>query len=127
MAGGAFGPAKVNAADQRRDPDSMLRFMQRLIRARREAPELGWGSSQLVETGDPALFAHRVTWADSEVIAIHNLAGRPAATELELGRDVTGVHDLLPDAEEPTRRGGRLPVELDAYGGRWLRLLRRGG
>ena len=126
MAGGAFGPAKVNVADQRRDRGSMLRFMQRLLRVRRETPEIGWGSSELVETGDPALFAHRVTWEDSVVIAIHNLAGRPATTELDLGRDVTGVHDLLPDVEEPTRRGGRLPVELDAYGGRWLRLRRRG-
>jgi trehalose synthase len=127
MAGGAFGAANVNVTDQRRDPGSLLAFMQRLIRTRREAPELGWGSSTLIQTDDPALFAHRVAWEDSDVVAIHNLAGRPASAELELGRGVTGVHDLLADAEEPARRGGRLTVELDRYGGRWLRLLRRGG
>ena len=124
LAGGGFGPAAVNVADQRRDPGSLLRFLRRLIRVRRETPELGWGSSTLIETADPALFAHRVEWEGSTVIAIHNLAGRPATAELDLGPGATGVHDLLADAEEPARRG-RLPVSLDAYGGRWLRVRRR--
>jgi len=34
------------------------------------------------------------------------------------------VHDLLGDFEERAARGGRLSVELDGYGGRWLRVLR---
>jgi glycosidase len=124
LAGGGFGPAAVNVADQRRDPGSLLRFLRRLIRVRRETPELGWGSSTLIETADPALFAHRVEWEGSTVIAIHNLAGRPATAELDLGPGAAGVHDRLADAEEPARRG-RLPVSLDAYGGRWLRVRRR--
>ena len=121
LAGGAFGPAAVNVADQRRDPGSLLRFFRHLTRVRRETPELGWGSSTLIETADPALFAHRVEWEGSAVIAIHNLAARPATADLDLGPGATGVHDLLADAEEPARRG-RLSVSLDAYGGRWLRV-----
>jgi trehalose synthase len=127
LASGAFAPAKVNEQDQRRDPDSLLHHIRRLIRARREAPELGWGSSTLIETNEPAVFAHRVEWEDSTVVAIHNLGRRPASTELELGADATGVHDLLADAEQATARGGRLGVELEGYGGRWLRVLRRDG
>src|SRR4051794_21415163 len=57
--GGAFGPAKVNVTDQRRAPGSLLQFVARLARRRREAPELGWGTSTLVETAHPAVFAHR--------------------------------------------------------------------
>ncbi len=124
LAGGAFGPAAVNVADQRGDPDSLLRFFRRLIRVRRETPEFGWGSSTLIETADPALFAHRVEWEGSAVIAIHNLADRPATADLDLGPGATGVHDLLADAEAPARRG-RLPMSLEAYGGRWLRVRRR--
>ena len=124
LAGGAFGPAEVNVADQRRDPGSLLGFFRRLIRVRRETPELGWGSSTLIETADPALFAHRVEWEGSAVIAIHNLADRPATADLDLGPGATGVHDLLADAEEPARRG-RLSVGLEAYGGRWLRVRHR--
>jgi trehalose synthase len=124
LAGGAFGPAEVNVADQRRDPSSLLRFFRHLTRVRRETPELGWGSSTLIETADPALFAHRVEWEGSAVIAIHNLADRPATAELDLGPGAAGVHDLLADAEEPARRG-RLSVSLEGYGGRWLRVRRR--
>jgi trehalose synthase len=122
--GGAFGPAKVNVVDQRRDPGSLLRFVQALIRTRRETPELGWGTSTLIETSDPALFAHRCDWEDSTVIAIHNLGSRSATADLPLGEGATGVHDLLADAEEPAGAGGTLTVELDGYGGRWLRVLR---
>jgi glycosidase len=121
--GGAFGPAKVNVEDQRRDPDSLLRFVRHLIRARREAPEFGWGTSTLIETEDPALFAHRCDWEDSTVIAIHNLGARPARAELALGDGATGVHDLLADVEERAPRG-RLTVELEGYGGQWLRVRR---
>jgi hypothetical protein len=32
------------------------------------------------------------------------------------------VHDLLADREERAGRSGMLSVELDAYGGRWLRV-----
>jgi glycosidase len=123
LPGGAFAPAKVNVEDQRRDPDSLLRYVRHLIRARREAPELGWGASTLIETEHPAVFAHRCDWEDSTVIAIHNLGARPASAELALGDGATGVHDLLADVEEPARRG-RLAVELEGYGGRWLRVRR---
>jgi hypothetical protein len=58
------------------------------------------------------------------VIAIHNLADRPATADLDLGPGATGVHDLLPDAEEPARRG-RLTLTLEPHGGRWLRVRRR--
>jgi len=102
---------------------SCCRF-RHLTRVRRETPELGWGSSTLIETADPALFAHRVEWEGSAVVAIHNLADRPATADLDLGPSAAGVHDLLADAEEPARRG-RLSVSLEAYGGRWLRVRRR--
>src|ERR687890_1470879 len=85
--GGAFGPAKVNATDQRRDPGSLLHHVQRLIRCRREAPELGWGTSTLIETEHPAVFAHRCDWEGSTVVAVHNLrrAAAPAGVPPRAG------------------------------------------
>jgi trehalose synthase len=123
-ASGAFGPRKVNVTDQRRDPGSLLNFVRRLIRVRREAPEIGWGTSTLIDTADPAVFAHRMDWEGSTVIAIHNLSAETARADLDLGRGATGVLDLLADAEEPVR-GGALGVDLRPYGGRWLRVRTR--
>jgi maltose alpha-D-glucosyltransferase/alpha-amylase len=41
---GAFGPEQVNVAAQRRDLDSLLSWFERLIRRRRECPEISFGS-----------------------------------------------------------------------------------
>ncbi len=107
-------------AEQRRDPDSLLRFLSRLVHARREAPELGWGTSTLLENEPPALLAHRCDWEGSTVVTVHNLSDSPVTAELELGDGVTGVDDLL-ELREHHVRDGRLRVELDAYGYLWLR------
>ena len=42
----ADDPGDVNVALQRRDPHSLLNWMERLIRRRKECPELGWGSAR---------------------------------------------------------------------------------
>jgi glycosidase len=110
---------------QRRTPDSLLRFMQRLIHQRRATPELGWGTSALVENEPASVFAHRSDWQSSTVVAVHNLADAPASAELELGEDVVAVDDLLELREHSLRRG-RLRVELGPYGYLWLRARRAG-
>jgi len=111
------------AARQRRDPDSLLRFMSRLMHARREAPELGWGTSTLLENEPPALFAHRCDWEGSTVVAAHNLGPEPVEAEVDVGADVTGAYDLL-GAGDHEARNGRVTIRLDGYGGCWLRLRR---
>ena len=123
---GAFGPERVNVADQRADPGSLLHFMQRLILRRRERPELGWGSVSLLETADPALLAHRCDWNDSAVVAVHNLGDAPARATLPLGDDVVAVDDVLRGGSEPAGDGGALQIELGGYGFRWLRPRRAG-
>jgi glycosidase len=120
---GELGADRVNVADQRRDPDSLLRFLTRLIHARREAPELGWGTSTLLENDPPALLAHRCDWLDSTVVTVHNLSASPVGADLELGEDVDGVDDLLELRSHDVERG-RLHVDLGPYGFLWLRTRR---
>ena len=120
---GPFGPDAVNVAEQRRRGDSLLRFITRLVHERREMPELGFGESRLLENEPPALFAHRSDWQGSTVICAHNLSAEPVSAELDLGRDVDGVEDLL-ELREHTVRDGRLTMDLDGYGYLWLRARR---
>jgi trehalose synthase len=107
-------------AAQQRAPGSLMRFLQRLIQERREAPELGWGVSTLIETEPTALFARRSDWQDSTVVVAHNLSAEPVAAEVELGDDVDGVEDLL-EAREHRVEGGVVRAELAPYGYLWLR------
>ena len=50
---GPYGYEHVNAAKQRRDPNSMLNWTERIIRMRKEVPEIGWGDFKVIATRDP--------------------------------------------------------------------------
>jgi maltose alpha-D-glucosyltransferase/alpha-amylase len=121
---GPFSYREVNATTQRRDPNSMLNWMERLIRRRRECPELGWGTWSLLDSGDAAVFAHRCDWEDSAIVAVHNLAGRDASAHLVLGGEGELV-DLFQDGDHDLD-AGEVTLELEPYGYRWFRLRRPG-
>lgn len=122
---GRFGPMAVNVADQRRDRDSLLNWMERTIRRRRETPELGWGRFHLLDTGDDAVLGHLAQWEESSVIVLHNLSADPRNVRVE-ARAPAG-HDRVTDLLDQGANfheldGGYLELKLDGYGYRWFRL-----
>jgi maltose alpha-D-glucosyltransferase / alpha-amylase len=124
VADGPFGPDKVNVAEQRRDPQSLLNWMERAIRARKELPELGWGALQVLETDQPAVLAHRSDWLGRGVLVLHNFGPERVRVGVELG-DGAGFEgpmaEIIADqAYEPAEPGR--PMDLDGFGYRWLRL-----
>lgn len=120
---GRFGPRAVNVEDQRADPDSLHWFVRSLIRAYRECPELGWGSPTLLTCDQPSVLAHRCTWEDRSVVALHNLADRPVTARVTLPEGTGPVHLVEPlgDTALSTDRSGVLEVRLKRYGRLWLR------
>jgi maltose alpha-D-glucosyltransferase/alpha-amylase len=123
VAGGPFGYEQVNVAAQRREPGSLLNWMERLIRRRRECPELGWGEWALLDQDDPAVLAHRADWDAETIVAVHNLAGR--ATEATLALDADGTLVDLFGTDE-IALDGKVTLQLAPYGYRWFRLRRPG-
>jgi maltose alpha-D-glucosyltransferase/alpha-amylase len=119
-----LAPGDAEVAAQRRDPASLLNWMERLIRRRRECPELGWGEVELLETGDPAVFAHRAVWDGGAIVAIHSLTSEPRDVEVEVGDAEAAVDLFGPEEHQP--RDGRITVKLERYGHRWLRIRRPG-
>ncbi len=117
-----FDAAAVNVADQRRDEGSLLNWFERLIRRRRESPEIGHGSYTGLPTGDPAVLAHRCDWEDRAIVAVHNLAGRSARVDLTaLAHDgVEGLTDLFGTRDLATGPDGVLELDLEPYGHRWF-------
>jgi trehalose synthase len=121
-----WAPARVNVAAQRRSPDSLLNWMERLIRRRRECPELGWGRCTVLDAGHPAVLAHRADWDDSTILAVHSFAGDRLDARLELEPGVEEIVDLLGDAHAVPAADGTVTVPLDPYGYAWFRLRRDG-
>jgi trehalose synthase len=125
---GVFGPLAVNAANQRRDEGSLLNWFERLIRRRRETPELGMGSWAVIPNDQPGVLAHRCEWDGSTVVAVHNFGAEPCRLELPLDgiKDVVGADDLLDGSTEHPPDSNMLHLTLDGYGYRWLRIRRKG-
>jgi trehalose synthase len=121
---GPFAFSEVNVTSQRRDPDSLLNWMERLIRRRRECPELGWGTWSLLNTGDSAVFAQRSDWEDSTIVAVHNFADRDARARLVIEGEGALV-DLF-EHDEHELDGGEVELDLPPYGAAWFRVRRPG-
>ena len=125
---GGFEPAHVNVGDQRRDRDSLLNFMTLLIRRYRQSPELGWSEFKLVDQPHREVLAHRCTWEDGSMVALHNLGPDPRTVPVTLPDcdDSCELVDLLQDGKTSLDGKGSADLPLDGYGYRWLRVTRPG-
>jgi maltose alpha-D-glucosyltransferase/alpha-amylase len=121
-----WGPERVNVAAQRRDPNSLLNWMERLVRRRRECPELGWGRCTLLDAGHDAVFAHRADWGGSTVVALHSFAPERLEARVRLEDRPDEAVDLLDGEDAVPDADGVLAVPLEPYGHRWFRLRRDG-
>ena len=110
IAEGPYGYPQVNVAEQRRDPNSLLNWTERIIRMRKEVPEIGFGDFALLDTGASSVLGLRYEWRNNAVLCLHNLAGEPI--EVTLPAKATG---------EPDERG-RHRLVLEGYGYRWYRV-----
>ena len=125
VSGGEFGYERVNVRNQERDPDSMLNWMQKAVRTRKKCPEFGWGDWTVVDTGDPAVFAHRCEWRGGVVLAAHNLSDEPREVSLDPGEGEEGAGrlvELFSDSAYGDERDAERRFMLEGYGYRWFRV-----
>ena len=125
ISSGPFGFEHVNAAQQRRDPNSMLNWMERIIRMRKEVPEVGWGDFTILATRDPAVLAIRYDWRNNSVLFVHNLASTPR--EVAFSSGVAGeagrvLVNLLSEDHSHARKDGKHHLMLEAFAYRWYRV-----
>lgn len=119
---GQYSYKCLNVIDARRDPTSLLNWMERAIRMRKECPEFGWGTWQIINTGNPSVFAHRCEWRGGVVMAVHNLAQEPSTVTLKIDQDENQLIDLLGDQPYEAIAGTSHNVHLEGYGYRWFRI-----
>src|SRR5438046_5066344 len=82
---GPYGYQHINAAIQRRNAESMLNWTERIIRMRKEVPEIGWGDFTVLNVGDPAVLALRYDWRNNSVLFLQNLDEQPREILLDPG------------------------------------------
>jgi Maltogenic Amylase, C-terminal domain len=122
---GPFGYEHVNAAQQRRDPNSMLNWTERIVRMRKEVPEVGWGDFEMLNTRNAAVLAIRYDWRDNSVLFVHNRAATPREVSFSVGLagdDGQLLVDLLSENHSKAGSSGTHHLILEGYGYRWYRV-----
>lgn len=122
---GAYGFQHVNVAAQRRDPNSLLNWMERTIRMRKELPEIGWGDFSFVGTRKPEILIMRYQWRNNSVLFVHNFSPEPTevrfSIDCEQEQECVLVNLLSEDHSHPTD-GNRHCIVMEPYGYRWFRV-----
>jgi maltose alpha-D-glucosyltransferase/alpha-amylase len=120
---GPYGYAHVNVAKQQRDPQSLLRWLTRLIRLRTECPEIGWGDWRLLPVRPSNVLALEYRWRGTTLICIHNLSAQPA--EIRVPMDEPRRHllvNLIEEEESDAHETGAHRVTLDSFAYKWYRV-----
>lgn len=123
IANGEYGYKQVNVAAAQRDSGSLINWMDRAIRIRKQCPELGMGKWHILETDSPSVLAHCCDWEGRMVIAVHNLADKPCTATLK-SNEYTPLFDLFGDRLYESLDADSPSIPLEAYGYRWFRVNR---
>ena len=122
---GPYGYEHVNVAKQRRDPNSMLNWTERIIRMRKEVPEIGWGDFKVIAARDPAVLVMRYDWRNNSVLFVHNLDEKPREVWFAVGLPGDAGNllvNLLSEDHSKANERGKHTLMLEAYAYRWYRV-----
>jgi len=118
-----YGYRHVNVADQRRDPNSLLNWTERIIRTRKECAEISWGDWQILPRLPDPVLGMRYDWNDRSTIVLHNFADKPCAVRLRVdGPQGKRLVNLLSQEANDADESGRHLVDLEPFGYRWFRV-----
>lgn len=120
---GVYGHRNVNVESQRRDPASLLNWMVRMIRLRKECPEIGWGEWSLLRTGAPGVLALCYRWRHNQLVLLHNFDQHPREVKLRVpGEGGERLVNLMAEDESRADSRGVHHIALQELDYRWYRV-----
>jgi maltose alpha-D-glucosyltransferase / alpha-amylase len=118
-----YGYQKVNVSDQRRDPQSILNWTERLIRMRKECPEISWGSFVVLRTNVPEVLALRYDWRDTSMLTVHNFSNKTQKVILKAGCNGESLLvEVFDGRHSRAHNDGAHRIDLGEYAWRWYRV-----
>jgi maltose alpha-D-glucosyltransferase/alpha-amylase len=128
ISGGPYGFEHINAAIQRRHPDSLLNWTERIIRMRKEVPEVGWGDFMVIPMRDPSVLVVRYDWRNNWVLFVHNFDAKPREVTFSVGLEGDDAEygrllvNLLAEDYSHGDDRGKHRLVIEGYGYRWYRV-----
>jgi maltose alpha-D-glucosyltransferase/alpha-amylase len=94
-----------------------------MIRVRKECPEIGWGSWQLLPIRNPSIPGICYSWRGNSVVVLHNFSSRPQEARFTLDHpEGRLLSNLLVNDEVHADKAGMHRIALESYGYRWFRV-----
>ena len=125
ISGGPYGFEHVNAAIQRRYPESLLNWTERIVRMRKEVPEIGWGDFAAIPMRNSAILVMRYDWRNNSVLFVHNLDAEPHEISFAArtgGEEGDVLVNLLGTEHSRAGDDGKHHLVIEGYGYRWYRM-----
>jgi maltose alpha-D-glucosyltransferase / alpha-amylase len=117
------GYRRVSVASQRRDPNSLLNWTERRIRARKELPEIAWGDCTVLDCDPPSVLALRYVWRNSGLVVLHNFSEREQTARFDVGTDDgDALFDVFDEDHSRAGASGRHQIALKPYAHKWYRV-----
>jgi maltose alpha-D-glucosyltransferase/alpha-amylase len=118
-----YGYEQVNVAAQRGDRDSLVNWTSRMLRMRKECPEISWGDFCVLRTSAPEVLALRFDWRGTSLVTLHNFADRARRVTFKVGCPRDELLVSVVDGAETRCDGERTHhLTLKPYDWRWLRV-----
>jgi maltose alpha-D-glucosyltransferase/alpha-amylase len=118
-----YGFRKVNVADQRRDPQSLLNWTERMLRVRKECPEISWGNFVVLRTNVPEVLAIRYDWRNTSLLTLHNFGGGKQTVKVKVDSRNDGLLvEVFDGHHSKAQNDGLHRVVMDPHAWRWYRV-----
>jgi maltose alpha-D-glucosyltransferase / alpha-amylase len=118
-----YGYQVINVESQKREPASLLRWMQRMIALRKQHQVFGRGEMTLLHPRNRAILAYIRHDATDTMLIVANLSSQPQRVELALAA-YTGMvpREMCREEEFPPIGTGPYVLTLGPYACSWLHL-----
>ncbi|MGK7397834.1 MAG: alpha-amylase family protein [Candidatus Cyclobacteriaceae bacterium M3_2C_046] len=118
---GKYGYSQVNVEDQQRDPESLLNWMEKLIRIRTKCIEFGRGNYNFIETGSDQVMAHSSKMDFEISIVLHNFSDQNQSVQLDLDNlGISELYEVFSDTLYEKHQKNK-PIKLNGLGYRWFK------
>jgi maltose alpha-D-glucosyltransferase/alpha-amylase len=97
--------------------------MIKIIRVRKECPEIGWGSWQKISIANPHVLGLVYEWRGTRVVTLHNFSREPQQVRFTLeGEESNRLVNLWSQGALQAGRSGRHTLTLGAFDYHWYRV-----
>jgi maltose alpha-D-glucosyltransferase / alpha-amylase len=122
IADGRYGYPQVNVHKQIRDPLSVLNWIERIIAARKECIEFGYGNYEIIEVDHPGILAHACHYKSGMALAIHNFTDETLTVTLK--KYFEHLIEQFADQKYEAIKVDTKQAQIGPFGYRWFRVSR---